>query len=479
MYDIAIIGSGISGSFIARELSKYNVKVAVFEKQNDVANGTTMANSAIVHSGYDPEPGTNKARLNVLGNQMYEAICKELNVDFDRIGSLTVATSDEDLATLEMLQKRSKENKVPVQMLSREEVLTMEPNLSDKVLGALLAPSAAIVYPWELAIALMENAMDNGVELMLNHEITDINKTDDGYTLITNKGNYDARLVINCAGVYADKIHNMVAKPKFSIQPRRGEYFVLDRSEGDFVSHVIFPCPSEKGKGILVTPTTHGNILVGPNSEVIDDKEGNETTTKGLDYIRQSANEMVDNIPYHKVIRSFSGLRPTSDIHDFIIEEVEDAKGFIDVAGIESPGLASAPAIAQEVVSIVDKITKLEKNNSFVPTRKPVIMFKKLSVEEKQELIKKDPRYGTIICRCEGITEGEIVDCINRNAGAHSVKGVKKRARPGMGRCQGGFCEPLVVDILARELNIDPMDVPYDSVDSNILIKETKTQGDD
>jgi glycerol-3-phosphate dehydrogenase len=474
MYDIAIIGSGIIGSFIARELAKYKVKVVVFEKENDIANGTTMANSAIVHSGYDPTPGSIKAKMNVLGNQLYEGICHELKVDFKRIGSLTVATDEEELKTLQELKERGNENGVEVELLDRETVLAMEPNLSELVVGALYAKTAAIVYPWELAIALMENAMDNGVMLKLNHKIEDINKTDTGYTLLTSNGPFEAKIIINCAGVYADQIHNMIAKPRFSIHPRRGQYYVLDRSVGDLVSHVIFPCPSEKGKGVLVTPTTHGNILVGPNSEYIENKEDIGTTSSGLEFVREHANKTVKNLPFNKIIRSFSGLRPTPDTHDFIIEEVAEAKGFIDVAGIESPGLASAPAIAKEAVAIVGQLITLEENNAFVKTRKPVIKFGELSVEEKQALIQKEPAYGTIICRCESITEGEILDCIHRSGGARTVKGVKKRARPGMGRCQGGFCEPLVVDILARELNIDPMDVMYDSMDSNILIEETK-----
>jgi len=474
MLDVVIIGTGISGAFVARELSRFNLDILVLEKNNDVSNETTMANSAIVHSGYDPEPGSNKAKYNVAGNAMYAKVCEELDCHFKQIGSLTVAIDDEQVETLKELAKRSAINKVPVQLLSRDEAIALEPNLTDITKGALLAPTASIVYPWELAIALIENAMDNGVKLKLNNEVTAIDKIDNGFKVTTNAGCYESKLVINCAGVFADAIHNMVAKKTFSITPRRGQYFVLDRTVGEHVKHVIFPCPSANGKGVLVTPTTHGNLLIGPTSEVIQDKNGIQTTMDGLDFVKMHADLNVKNIPYHKVIRSFAGLRPSSDVHDFIIEEAADAKGFIDVAGIESPGLASSPAIAKEVVRLVGERLELDPMEGFNPIRKGYTTFLELSLEDKKKQVEKDPMYGQIICRCETVTEGEIVDCIRRNAGATTIKGVKKRVRPGMGRCQGGFCEPLVLDILARELGIGVMDVNYDCIGSTILIEETK-----
>lgn len=474
MFDVIVIGTGISGSFVARELAKYKLDVLVLEKNNDVSNETTMANSAIVHSGYDPVPGTNKAKFNVLGNAMYEEVCKELDCSYKRTGSLTVAVDDDQVKTLYELEKRSAINQVPVKILSREEALEREPNLSDQTKAALYAESAAIVYPWELAIALMENAMDNGVQLKLNHEVVDIAKEGSTFHVKTNNEVFQAKAIINCAGVFADRIHNMIAEKSFEITPRRGQYFVLDKTVGSHVSHVIFPCPSEKGKGVLVTPTTHGNLLIGPTSEVIEDKNGIQTTMSGLSYVKEHADSTVKNIPYHKVIRSFAGLRPSSDLHDFIIEEAADVAGFIDVAGIESPGLASAPAIAKEVVQILSSRIELKEKDNFNPRRYGYTTFAKLSLDEKKALIEKDPKYGQIICRCETVTEGEIVDCIRRNAGATTIKGVKKRVRPGMGRCQGGFCEPLVLEILARELGKDPMEIDYDSIGSNILIEETK-----
>lgn len=478
MFDIVVIGTGISGSFVARELSRYNLNVLVLDKDNDVSNETTMANSAIVHSGYDPEPGTNKAKYNVTGNRMYKKVCEELECDYQEIGSLTVAVDDADMETLKDLAERAKENTVPVELLTAEEVQAIEPNIADGIKGALLAKSAAIVYPWELAIALMENAMDNGVQLKLNSEVTAIEKMKEGFKVITVTGDYETKLVINCAGVFADKIHNMVCEESFKIVPRRGQYYVLDKSAYGHVNHVIFPCPSKNGKGVLVVPTTHGNLLVGPTSEVIADKEGIQTTMDGLSFVREHADKIVKDIPYRKVIRSFAGLRPSSDIHDFIIGEAKDCNGFIDVAGIESPGLASAPAIAAEVVDIVKTRMELIDKVDFNPKRHGYQVFETMSIEEKKAVIAQDDKYGRIICRCETVTEGEIVDCIRRNAGAKTVKGVKKRVRPGMGRCQGGFCEPLVIEILARELGISPMEVDYDSVSSNILIEETKQEGE-
>jgi len=479
MLDVIIIGAGITGAFIARELARYELDVMVLEKNNDIANETTMANSAIIHSGYDPIPGSNKARLNVEGNSMYEKVCFELDCAYKKIGSLTVAIDDDQVHALQVLEERARENQVEVKWLDKDEALQIEPNLTNRVKAALLAPSAAIVYPWEVAIGLMENAMDNGVKLFLNQKVTEIKKLDafdeeKGYKVTTDKESYKCHIVINCAGVFADSIHNMTAKKTFEITPRRGQYFVLDSDVGNHVRHVIFPCPTKKGKGVLVTPTTHGNILIGPTSETIEDKFGNDTTSKGLDYVRKQADSIVKNIPYDKVIRTFAGLRPSSDRHDFIIGEPEDAEGFIDVAGIESPGLASAPAIAREVLFLVKKRIDMKANRLFDPHRQGYKHFKGMSIEEKREIIKKDARYGKIICRCETVTEGEIVDCIRRNAGATTVKGVKKRVRPGMGRCQGGFCEPLVLAILDRELGLDPTQVNYDGIGSTILMEETK-----
>ncbi|WP_105616593.1 NAD(P)/FAD-dependent oxidoreductase [Vallitalea okinawensis] len=476
MYDVAVIGTGIIGTFIARELSKYQLKILMIDKENDIANGTTMANSAIIHAGYDAKADKNKGKFNAPGNKMYEKLCDELDVPFKKIGSLVIGFDEEDQNTIKELYKNGLENDVEgMEILNKEQVLEMEPNLNDTVTGALYAPSAGIISPFEMAIALAENAMDNGAELILNSEVTDIKKVDNGYMLEIGDRKVEAQYVINCAGVYADHINNMVASSSFEIKPRKGHYFILDKSVGSLVNHVIFQCPSDKGKGILVAPTVHGNILIGPDSEFIDDKENLGTTAERLDFIRTMALKTTTQIPYHTIIRSFTGLRATADIGDFIIEESKEAKGFINVGGIESPGLSAAPAIAEYVVNLLKEISGgMEENENFIATRKKFIRFNELTDEEKAEVIKEDPRYGRVICRCETVTEGEIVDSIHRNAGATTVKGVKKRTRSGMGRCQGGFCSPKVVEILARELGEEMININLDSLDSYILTGKTK-----
>lgn len=476
MYDVTVIGAGVIGTCVARNLSKYNLKVLLLDKENDIANGTTKANSAIVHAGYDAVPNSLKARFNVEGNKMMEEICEELDVPFKKIGSLVVAFSDEEMETIKEIYNRGIINKVPeLRIIDRDELREIEPNINSEAVGALYAPTAGIVGPWELAIALAENAIDNGVELSLNSEVMDIKKLEEGYKIITQDKEIDTRYVVNCAGVHADKIHNMVSEPNFKITPRRGQYFLMDKNAGDTVNSVIFQCPTKISKGIVVLPTVHGNLLVGPDAENIDDKENKETSSERLAYVREVGQKTSDKIPFNAVITSFAGLRASSDLGDFIIEEVEGAKGFIDVAGIESPGLTAAPAIGKYVAELLKDIDgDFEEKDNFNPERRRMINFMELSPEEKHELIKMDPRYGRIICRCENITEGEIVDAIHRKAGGTTVDGIKRRVRAGMGRCQGGFCQPRVLEILARELGKDITEIVKDGPGSNIAIKETK-----
>ncbi|MEW9122000.1 MAG: NAD(P)/FAD-dependent oxidoreductase [Thermotaleaceae bacterium] len=476
MYDVAIIGAGIIGTCIARELSKFNVKAVLIEKDTDVANGTTKANSAIVHAGYDAKPGTLKAKFNVAGNAMFDQICKELEVPFKRIGSFVVAFNESEMKTLEELYQRGLQNGVPdMEILSKEQVLAVEPNLSDKLVGALHAKTGGIVGPWELAIAAAENAADNGLEIRLESKVTNIEKLSHGYRIFMEDQQLDARYVINCAGLYADEIHNMVALPAFKILPRRGQYNIFDKGVGNFINKVVFPCPNEFGKGVLIAPTVHGNLLVGPDAEDLEDKEDLGTTLEGLSFIREHSAKSAEKVPFYAAITAFAGLRARPSTGDFIIEEIETAKGFIDVAGIESPGLTAAPAIGSHVVELLNTIAGgLQKKEDFNPRRKKVVHFMDLSKEEKAALIEKDPRYGRIICRCENITEGEIVDVIKRNAGARTLDGVKRRARPGSGRCQGGFCGPRVMEILAKEMEVDITEVVKDSSKSYILTGPTK-----
>lgn len=476
MYDIVIIGAGISGTYIARELARYRLRILLLDKENDVANETTMANSAIVHAGYDAKVGTLKGRFNALGNMKFDQICEELDVPFKRCGSLVVGFGEEDLVTLRELYENGVKNGIPdMKILDKEEVHGMEKNLSDAISCALYAPTAGIVSPFELAIALAENAIENGTELRLEECVTKIERREPGYLVVTDKGDYETKLIINCAGVFTDEINNMVAKPYFTIHPRKGNYYILDKDMGSLVNHVIFQCPSEKGKGVLIAPTVHGNIIVGPDSEFVEDKNDLSTEAECLEYIRKTAVLTSDQLDFSKSIRVFAGLRASSDSGDFIIEEVEQAKGFINVAGYESPGLSAIPAVADYVVELVrNSMGQLVEKEDFRATRRPIVRFSELSHEEKAKMIQKDPKYGQVICRCENVTEAEIIDCIHRKAGATTIKGVKKRTRPGMGRCQGGFCGPRVQEILARELKLPIEAIVYDGSDSYILTEETK-----
>ena len=476
MYDVVIIGAGIAGGAIARELSRYQLKIAIVDKENDIANCTTMANSAIIHAGYDADASTNKGKYNAKGNFLYTQYCEELDVPFKRVGSLVVGFDDDDKKTIQALYENGIKNGVPeMEIIDGEKVKELEPNLSKDICVALYAPTAGIISAWEMAIALVENAMDNGVELFLNKEVVSINKSDEKFTIKFNEDEMEAKYIINCAGVHSDEINNMLAPESFKIIPRKGQYLILDKNVGDLVNRVIFQCPNKKGKGVLVAPTVHGNIIVGPDAQEIDDRDDVGTSSERLDYIKETASLSCDKIPFNMVIRSFSGVRATSNTHDFVIGESEEVKGLINVGGFESPGLSAAPAVALYVVELMKGIVGgLSEKSDFNPRRKKFVRFSELSEKEKEEVIKTNPKYGKIICRCETVTEGEIIDSIHRNGGATTVKGVKKRTRAGMGRCQGGFCEPRVVEIIARELGVNMMDVKLDSPESYILTGKTK-----
>jgi len=484
MYDIAIIGAGIAGSYIARELSRYKLDVVLLDGENDVGNQITMANSAIVHAGFDAPSYKLKGKFNAVGNIMYEKVCADLDVPFKRCGSLVVAHDEYEMATVHELYKNGLINGVPgLKILFKEEVHAMEPNLNENICGALYAPTAGVVSPFELCVNVAENAVDNGVTLKLNHLVSDIKKTDDHFIITTNAGTIEAKFVINAAGVYADDIYELVGEPYFQLLARKGNYFIFDKEVGNLVNNVIFPCPSKKGKGILVAPTVHGNILIGPDAEPVE-KGDISTTAERLDYIKKNALKNCPSIPFNKIIRSYAGLRntPVADTFtttdgDFIIEE-SPVKGFINVAGYESPGLTSIPAVAHYVVEEIVKplIPDMKENKDYNPKIRPRVRFDELNEEEKIAIIKENPKYGKVICRCETITEGEIMDVIHRSVGARTVKSVKKRCRAGMGRCQGGFCSPRVVEILARELNCPLDEVMYDQQDSTyILSGKTKS----
>ena len=475
MYDIAIIGAGVTGCAIARELSRYQAGICVIEREEDVCCGTSKANSAIIHAGFDAKPGTLKAKLNVEGNAMMDTLSKDLDIPFVRNGSLVVCTDEQDASELERLLEQGKGNGVKdLRILDREALHTMEPNLDDHVTSALYAPTGGIVCPFHMTIAFAENAVANGVEFFLNTAVTSITSLEDGYLISTDKQDITAKTVINAAGVYADVFHNMVSSKKLHITARKGEYQLLDKSAGTHVSHTIFQLPGKMGKGVLVTPTIHGNLLVGPTAEDTDNKEGITTTREGLASLSEKASHSVKNLPMRQVITSFAGLRAHEDGHEFIIEELEDAKGFIDCAGIESPGLTSSPAIGEMVAGILKEKLHLEEKENFIATRKGILDPNTLSKEERVKLIKEKPAYGNIICRCEMITEGEIIDAIHRPLGAKSLDGVKRRTRAGMGRCQAGFCSPRTMEILARELEIPMSEITKSGGKSKIIVGVNK-----
>lgn len=479
MYDVVVIGAGVIGAAVSRELARYKLDTLMIEKENDVSCGTTKANSAIVHAGYDVKYSTNKGKFNVLGNQMYDVISKELDVPFKRIGSLVIAFEEEDMVTINDLYENGIKSGIPgIKVLNANEVAEIEPNLNKTVVGALYAPSAGITEPWELAIAYAENAIDNGVELKLNTTVLSIEKNEKSFVINTNNGKIETKTIVNCAGVYADNIYAMVVEDTgFKINPRRGQYYLLDKEVDGLLNHVVFQCPSKLGKGILISPTVDGNIIVGPDAEDMNEneKELTNTTLAGLNYVKEIAKLSCDKIPFNKNITTFAGLRAEPDTGDFIIGESEQVEGFFNVAGIKSPGLSSAPAIGVHVAEIVaGKFETVEKNDKFNPIRRPRIKFEELTAKEKAEMIKKDSKYGRIICRCEMITEGEIVDAIHRSAGGRTLNGIKRRVRPGAGRCQGGFCGPRVMEILARELGKDLTEICQEGIDSKILLCKTK-----
>ena len=477
MYDVAIIGAGVIGSAIARELSRYNANICVIEKEEDVCNGTSKANSAIIHAGFDAKPGSLKAKLNVRGNELMDRLSEELDIPFKRNGSIVVCTKDQDRSGLDELLEKAEINGVPgCRIVEREELVEIEPNVADDVTCALLAPTGGIVCPFHMTMAFAENANVNGVAFHLNTQVTNITKSENGYKISTvhtdtnEEEVYEAKVVVNAAGVYADEFNNMVSENKLHITARKGEYCLLDKDAGTHVAHTIFQLPSKMGKGVLVSPTVHGNLLVGPTALDVEDKESLNTTGAGLGSLAVTSAFSVKNVPMRQVITSFAGLRAHEDGNDFVIGEAADAKGFVNVAGIESPGLSSAPAIGEMVAELVKDMLSLTEKDNFIATRKGIVHAEELSLEERNALIKENPVYGNIICRCEMISEGEILDAIHRPLGARSLDAVKRRTRAGMGRCQAGFCSPRTMEILERELKMSMFDINKNGVGSNIAI---------
>ena len=475
MFDIAVIGAGVIGGMIARELTKFTASVCILEKENDVAMGATRANSAIVHAGFDAAEGSLKARFNVKGSEMMPNVAKELGVKYKNNGSLVVAFENEREDVEKILERGVKNGVKGLRIVEKDELRKLEPNINPELSCALYAPTGAIICPYELNIAAVGNAMDNGAELLLGFKVSAIDKNENGYTVASADGRtVKAKYVVNAAGLFSDEIAKLTGDGDFTVKPRRGEYMVLDKECGSHTRHTVFHTPTKMGKGILITPTVDGNLLVGPTATDITDKNDNSTTAEGFATLYQKAADNVVNIPYNKVITSFCGLRAVGSTGDFIIKSRD---GVVTLGGIESPGLSSAPAIAEYVAELLINMGMTsEKRADFDPNRKPAHYFRELTADEKNAIIKKDPRYGKIVCRCEGVTEGEIVEAIHTNPGATDVDGVKRRTRSGMGRCQGGFCSPTVVAILSRELGI-----PFEKVTkfgAGSVINYGKTKGD-
>lgn len=488
VYDVAIIGAGVVGSLIARELSKLKLKICLLEKEPDVGMGASKANSGIIHAGYDAKPGTLKAKLNVTGNNLMDSYSQELGVKFKRTGSLVLAFNENDVSKLHELYENGLKNGVSdLRLLSGTEAKQLEPGISDAAILALYAPYAGIICPYELTIAAAENAVENGVELKRGCKVLGIIPAIPAgsqakqaaesrpFILITSKGKIQSLYIINAAGVFADEISSMLNLRFFSITPRKGEYLILDKTQGGIVNKVIFGPPSKMGKGVLVSPTVDGNIILGPTAVDIKDKEDCSTTLEGLSEVIKSSLRLVPGINPKEVIATFAGIRAVPSSGDFIIQSPDTARGFINVAGIESPGLTASPAIAQYVSSMLkEMIGKVEENKDFNPVRRSLKRFKEMHDSERIDAIKKRPEYGNIVCRCETVSEAEIVDSINSPCGANDLDGVKRRTRAGMGRCQGGFCTPRVCEILSRELGIPMEIVTKMGGGSKIVIGETK-----
>lgn len=472
MYDVLIIGCGVTGAATAFQLSRYRLKVGILERENDVAMGTTKANSAILHAGYDPKPGTLMAKLNVRGVALAKELCQKLDVPYRNCGSMVLAFSREERPHLEELYRRGVANGVPgLELLNGGAARALEPNLSPEVTAALHAPSAAICSPWEFCLALAETAVKNGVELRLNTALTGLKRTPKGWTVYTNRGELEARFVVNAAGVDAALVHDMAAPHSFDIKPSRGQYYLLDKSEGTRVNRVIFQCPGPAGKGVLVSPTVHGNLIVGPNAEPSGGHD-TATTGEGLAFVRERALRSVPSVSFRESIRNFAGVRAATGREDFILEQA--GPGFVDLAGICSPGLSAAPAIGEYAVELLRQAgLALEQKDEFICERHRT-RFKELSPDQRAALVEREPAFGRVICRCETVTEGEILEALHGPIPPVSVDGVKRRVNAGMGRCQGGFCGPRVVDILARELHKSPGEIVQDQAGSWLLDRETK-----
>ena len=466
MYDVIVIGGGVTGCATLRELSKYDLKLALLEKEEDVCSGTSKANSAIVHAGFDAQNNTLKAKFNVRGNKLIRELSKTLNFPFINNGALVLCFDENDYSKLEELYDRGIKNGVEgLEIISGDKARSIEPNLSKEVVSALYAKTSGIVCPFDMNIAFGESAVLNGAEIIFNSKVETIVKEND-YYLINNK--YKTRCIVNAAGVYGDFIHNLVCDDKLKISPRKGDYCLFDEELGTLVKHTIFQLPNKNGKGVLVTPTVHGNLLIGPSATDISDKENTATDKEDLDYVMEKAKMSVDGLAFNKIITSFSGLRARPEGDDFIVKESEEY--FFEAIGIESPGLSSAPAIGEYLGELIVRKLNAEKKDNFIEDRPGFVHLKKMNKEERENKIRENPLYGHIVCRCNEVSEGEIIDALNRPIKVTSLDGVKRRTTSMMGRCQGGFCSPKIMEILSRHLNINEEEVCKNNSKSKMLV---------
>ncbi len=475
MFDIIIVGAGVIGCSVAREVARRNLSTLVLEKNHDVASGASGANSGIVHAGYDAKPGTQKSRFNLLGNPLFDQLSRDLDFPFRRNGSLILAFNRDDLDRLEVLRRQGSDNGLAgMEILSREKVLEMEPNLGPGVTHALHAPAGGIVCPYEMTIAMAENAAENGVVFRFGQEVVGVEKMPGGFILHTPDEEYRTRVLINAAGVYSGDINNRLSAKKIAIQPRRGEYCLLDRSVGGLVRHTLFQVPGKMGKGVLVTPSVDGNILIGPTSEDVDIRDYPPTSADGLAYVLEMAAKDVVQLPVREIITSFAGLRAHSVDDDFIIEASPDVPGLITLAGIESPGLTSAPAIALRAAELADEMTGASLRPDFKPVRRAPPRFRHLSEAARADLIKKDPDYGRIVCRCENVTKAEVIAALRSPLGVRHLDAIKRRTRVGMGRCQAGFCSMRLPAIIAETCGVSLTEVRKSGEGSELLRARNK-----
>lgn len=482
-YDILIIGSGITGVSIAFELSKYDLKVGLIEKENDISMKTTKANSGIIHAGYDPKSETLMAKLNVLGSNLIHDLAPILNFHYEQCGSLVIGSSEDDHLLINTLYERGLKNGVKDMYLLKttKEVHALEPHLAKEIDYALYSKSAGIVSPWEMALAFAYTAKTNGVDFYFDSPVKDITKKDNLFEVVAGDKTFTSDYVINCAGVHADDIFKLVLKEKaeegFTITPVKGEYYLLDKDQGELVNRVIFQTPTKSGKGVLVSKTVHGNLIVGPNamSQEKDGKEDTSTRNEALGYVRSASVRSVPEINFSKNIRNFSGVRATlKDRDDFLIEESPLVKGFIHFAGIKSPGLSCGPAFGIYAVELLKKSGKKMNKKEYFKYYPLPKYFSEMSLEEKRVAILKDNRYGQVICRCETVTEAEIVEALHAPIPARTIDAIKRRTNAGMGRCQGGFCGPKIFKIIMETLHLDYKDVYQDVTGSSICIEQTK-----